>query len=65
MGLGMQGMRYPVSENLEIIHIVENGHLSIKKILDMLVFIEPLIIAGIIFILQVGRTRWQTKIKQA
>ena len=29
-------MRYPASEKLEIINIVENGHLSTKKTLDML-----------------------------
>jgi len=29
-------MRYPASENLEIIHTVERSHLPVKKTLDML-----------------------------
>ncbi len=29
-------MRYPASEKLEIIRIVENGHLPTKQTLDML-----------------------------
>ena len=33
---GVRRMRYPASENLEIIHTVERSHLPVKKTLDML-----------------------------
>jgi len=35
-GWGIRGMRFPVSEKLEIIRTVERSHLSIKQSLDML-----------------------------
>jgi len=35
-GWGVRGMRYPASEKLEIIRLVEQSHLSAKQTLDLL-----------------------------
>ena len=55
-------MRYPASEKLEIIRIVERSHLPAKQTLDRIGWASPGLpfTAGMICICALAKMRWQT-----
>ena len=52
-------MRYPASEKLEIIRLVEQSHLPIKQTLDKLGIPRTSFIAGMTDTKLVGQRRWK------
>ena len=50
-------MRYPAAEKLEIIQLVEQSHLPVRRSLEQIGFEDPRFIDGAIFIRREGQRR--------
>ena len=51
-------MRYPAAEKLEIIRLVEQSHLPVRRVLEQIGIPRPRFIDGAIFIRLEGQRRW-------
>jgi hypothetical protein len=52
-------MRYPATEKLEVIRLVEQSHLPVRRTLEKLGIHAPHSIVGMISIEQMGRRPWK------
>ena len=52
-------MRYPAADKLEIIHLVEQSHLPVRRTLENSAFRVPLFTTGMISIGQLARRLWK------